>query len=136
MIPNFYLELLPDPVLLFSVPMEYKQCIVGYLLPILMDNTKFFNISNAEKEFSLFLSKSVHTDQIRELPYVHRIDDEFSVLRIYQDTHGINEHGVVYNISKHFFEKSIPIIYVNSFSNNYILVPSKHLDELHDWIEV
>ena len=136
MIPNFYLELLPEPVYLFSVPMEYKTNLIGYILPILMDNTKFFNISNQDNEFSLFLSKSKESEIIRNLPYVHRIDDEFSVLRIYQDTHAINEHGVVYNLSKHFFEKSIPILYVNSFSNNYILVPSKHIDELQDWIEI
>ncbi len=119
MLENFYLELLPDKVYLYSFDINYKKNILSLLLPVLLNDT-FFSMTQSEKEFSLFLSSS-SVDIINELNncgFVNHIDDEYSVLRIYQDTHNINEHGVVYKLSKLFFEKGVPILYVNSYSNN------------------
>ncbi len=140
MLENFYLELLHDKVYLYQFDVSCKKNILSSLLPVLL-NDSFFSMTQSEKEFSLFMSSKL-TDVILELnnfndskSSVNRIVNEFSVLRIYQDTHNINEHGIVYNLSKLFYEKNIPILYVNSYSNNYILIPTTAIKELDEWIE-
>ncbi len=140
MLENFYLELLHDTVYLYQFDLSYKKNILSALLPVLL-NDSFFSMTQSEKEFSLFISSKL-TDVINELDQYNRqfkcinhIVDEYSVLRIYQDTHNINEHGVVHKLSKLFYEKSIPILYVNSYSNNYILIPTSSIGELDEWIE-
>jgi len=140
MLDNFYLELLDDTVYLYSFDISYKKSILASLLPILL-NDKFFSMTQSEKEFSLFISSKL-TDVISELNNysdflirINRVIDEYSVLRIYQDTHNINEHGIVFRLSKIFYEKNIPILYVNSYSNNYVLIPSTAIKELDEWIE-
>ena len=140
MLDNFYLELLNDTVYLYSFDISYKKSILGALLPILLDD-KFFSMTQSEKEFSLFVSTKL-TDVISELNSfndtiirINHVVDEYSVLRIYQDTHNINEHGIVFRLSKIFYEKNIPILYVNSYSNNYVLIPTTAIKELDEWIE-
>jgi hypothetical protein len=134
MLDNFYLELLQDKVFLYNFNPMYKKEILGFIVPILLDE-HFFNITQNESEYSIFLSTK-HCKEIEKFPYLNKAEDEYSILRIYQNEHGINEHGIVYQLSKLFYEKSIPILYINSFNNNYILLPTKHLDELHEWIEM
>jgi hypothetical protein len=140
MLDNFYLELLDDTVYLYSFDISYKKSILGALLPILLDD-KFFSMTQSEKEFSLFVSTKL-TDVISELNSfndtiirINHVVDKYSVLRIYQDTHNINEHGIVFRLSKIFYEKNIPILYVNSYSNNYVLIPTTAIKELDEWIE-
>ena len=136
MLEHFYLELLNDKVYLYSFDITYKNSILSSLLPVLLNDT-FFSITQSENEFSLFLSTK-STDIINELNnygFINHINDEYSVLRIYQDTHNINEHGIVYRLSKIFYEKNIPILYVNSYNNNYIIIPTSAIKELDEWIE-
>jgi hypothetical protein len=136
MIDNFYLELLHDKVYLYSFDINYKKNILSSLLPVLLNDT-FFSMTQSENEFSLFLSsKSVEIiKELNNYGFINHINEEYSVLRIYQDTHNINEHGIVYKLSKLFFEKGVPILYVNSYSNNYVLIPSTSIKELDEWIE-
>ena len=140
MLDNFYLELLNDTVYLYSFDINYKKSILSSLLHVLL-NDKFFSMTQSEKEFSLFISSKLN-DVISELNNykdhlyrINRIIDEYSVLRIYQYTHSINEHGIVFRLSKIFYEKNIPILYVNSYSNNYVLIPTMEIKELEEWIE-
>lgn len=133
MFEDFSLELLADTVYLYSFPPEYKLEILGKLLPILLD-TSFFHILQSDSEFSLFISPK-YSNLLQNNMWLSRTHDEYCILRIYQTENAINEYGIVYKLSKHFFEKRIPILYNNSYNSNYIFVPKKHISELDDWIE-
>ncbi len=133
MFEDFSLELLKDTVYLYSFPPEYKLEILGKLLPVLL-GTSFFHILQSDSEFSLFISPE-YDKSIQQHMWMSRTHDEYCILRIYQTENAINEYGIVYKLSKHFFDKRIPILYNNSYNNNYIFVPKKHLSELDDWIE-
>lgn len=133
MIEDFSLELLHDTVYLYSFPPEYKLDILGKLLPVLVEHS-FFHILQSDIEFSLFISTK-YAKSIQDFMWLKRTQDEYCILRIYQPECAINEYGIVYKLSKHFFEKRIPILYINSYNSNYILVPKNHLSELDDWIE-
>jgi len=140
MLEDFSLELLHDTVYLYSIPPEYKLDLLGKCLPVLI-GSRFFHILQSDTEFSFFISPE-YEKSIEELrsrssvsSFLQRTHDEYCILRIYQSENAISEYGVVYRLSKHFFEKRIPILYSNSYNNNYIFVPKKHLSELDDWIE-
>jgi len=133
MFEDFSLELLKDTVYLYSFPPEYKLEILGKLLPVLL-GTSFFHILQSDSEFSLFISPE-YDKSIQQFMWMSRTHDEYCILRIYQTENAINEYGIVYKLSKHFFEKRIPILYNNSYNSNYVFVPKKHLSELDDWIE-
>lgn len=133
MIDDFSLELLHDTVYLYSFLPEYKLEILGKCLPVLLGSS-FFHILQSDTEFSFFISPE-YAKSIEDYSFLQRTHDEYCILRIYQSANAINEYGVVYRLSKHFFEKRIPILYSNSYNNNYIFVPKKHLNELDDWIE-
>jgi hypothetical protein len=133
-IDNFSLELIPTRVHLFNTHPENRKSILGHLLPILLD-TQFFCISQCDQEISLVIPIS-HAPLFSKLSGMNRMEETFAVIRIFQDTHQINEHGIVNKISKLFAERDIPILYINSFNNNYVLIPEDKLESLHDFIEV
>jgi hypothetical protein len=133
MLDNFYLELLHTTVYLYSIPIEYKKNILGHIMPVLLDS-KFYTIIQSDTEISIFTDEELVKEMV-ELPYIKKMNDQYSILRVYQDTHKINEYGVVYKLSQIFHQREIPILYVNSFSDNFILIPSKNMVDLQDFIE-
>lgn len=131
-IDNFSLELIPTRVNLYNTHPSNKSKIIGYLLPIFYDN-EFYCISQCDQELSMIIPHKYH-ETFRNLPSMNCMEDTFIVLRIFQDTHQINEHGIVNKISKIFTDKDIPILYINSFNNNYVLIPEDKQDALDDFI--
>jgi len=56
--------------------------------------------------------------------------ETYQALRVYQNDHGINELGVVSKLAKFFSDAEVSILYVNSFNNNFILVPTSEIGRL------
>lgn len=133
-IDNFYFELIPTRVNLFATNPANKPILLGSILPILL-NDDFFHISQHESELSLILPTK-YKENIQKHCALNTMPETFAVLRIYQEMHGINEQGIVAKISKLFAQKDIPILYLNSFNNNFVLLPEERLDDLHDFIHV
>ena len=129
---NFSLELIPTKVNLFNTHPKNIQSILGHLLPIFLDH-EFYCISQSDQELSLVIP-SKYSSTFSKFPNMNCMEDTFIVLRIFQDTHQINEYGIVNKISKIFTDKDIPILYINSFNNNYVLIPENKLEALDDFI--
>lgn len=53
---------------------------------------------------------------------------KYTVINIYEDIPGIDHVGIIYNISRLFLEKSIPILYINTYGHNLILISEEHLN--------
>ena len=58
---------------------------------------------------------------------LYSIYSEILVIKVNHYCHQINDVGVVREISDFFNTINIPIIYINSFNNNYILIDSEYL---------
>ena len=134
MIDNYSLELLHTRVHLYNIHPSHKQELLGFLLPILLD-ASFFHITQSEHELSLMVDAK-YASVLQARRNINSMPDTYAVLRIFQESHRINEQGIVAEISKWFATRDIPILYVNSFNNNFILLPEDRLDDLGDWIEV
>lgn len=137
---HFSLECFTSLVVLVHCHPNFKLQVLGYLLPMLSSTSyEFFSITQNADEFSMFIPISYAEKLVQELGHIVTImPNKYKVLRMYQDSHKIDEYGVVKELSSFFTEKNIPILYINSFNNNYVLYP-EHLDHLlqfdENWIE-
>lgn len=52
----------------------------------------------------------------------------YHVIDIHEDIPGIDHVGIIYQISSEFTKKNIPILYVNTYGHNLVLVS----DEYHN----
>jgi hypothetical protein len=126
-IPAFCYEEVSTKVTLFNIDLEYKQQIIGYLLPIILSSA-FYSITQSEDEFSFFIDveqAEIIQNALKKLHigYNH-MPEVYQIIRLYEDSHKINEHGIVAQISDYFAKQNIPILYINSFNNNFVLYPS------------
>ncbi len=143
MLTDFYFDLIDTKIQLLSVKTHDKNIVLPYILNLMYttetnNNTnKFFCITQGETELSLFVPDTVAQSILQNLPgYACGVSEKYTVLRVFQDTHMIEESGVVSEIAKFFAERNIPILYVNSFNNNYILVRERDQHVLDEFIEL
>ncbi len=133
MFDSFSLEILHDTIRIYSFLPTFKKDIIGYVLPLLYEDS-FFNITQCYDEISLFISKDIGM-KIEGFPFITSTNEDFRVIKLYHDQHKINDTGIVSEISNYFSSLNIPILYVNSFNNNFVIVHSKDIDKLKDFIE-
>jgi hypothetical protein len=136
---KFSIEILEEKVKLYKCSREeYKNILLKYKLyntddilchTQLKDEITLYHIvnivnnqeENNERSESLktnnhILSKLCISD--------HRI---YNVINIYEDIPGIDHVGIIHNISKLFLEKNIPILYINTYGHNIILVSEENM---------
>ena len=96
------------------------------LLKIWLDDTvKFITYTKTESEFSIILDEQciLTNFSVEELSIINIDQSTYLVLQIFEDNeNGINHVGIVSRLSKIFSDNNIPILYINSYNNNYILV--------------
>lgn len=54
----------------------------------------------------------------------------YSIIDIHEDVPGLDHVGIINMISKLFLEKNIPILYVNTFGHNIILISEEYMQEV------
>ena len=126
---KFSIEILDEKVKLYKCSREeYKNILSKYKLyniddilchTQLKDEITLYHIINNQEENKTnnhILSKLCISD--------HRI---YNVINIYEDIPGIDHVGIIHNISKLFLEKNIPILYINTFGHNIILVSEENM---------
>jgi len=123
LLSHYHFEIIKDKVKLYYSNVIFKKEIIGHIIPLLYTDS-FFNISHDGDEISLFIPTTFDVSNIKCL---YSQSNEFSVIKVNQDCHQINDVGVVREISDFFNTINIPIIYINSFNNNYILIDSEYL---------
>ena len=142
MLQDFYFEVVDTKVMLMCINIENKNQVLPYVLQLMYTtqsnntDTRFFCITQGATELSMFIPEQVALNVLQQLSgYISSFSEKYTVLRVFQDTHMIEESGVVTQISKFFAERNIPILYVNSFNNNYVLVRETDQHVLDEFIE-
>jgi len=85
------------------------------------DQNKLFSITRSHDEFTIIMDKSLDcfTDN-----YFYR---EIYIGYVLLDTGSfMEESGLLKKISTHFAQFEIPILYITTVNNNYLLVPKKY----------
>ena len=96
-----------------------------HILKILLDKNIFMSLTISpdeisyildEKYISLFESSEIIIDR-----------NKYNVYQLFNiDSNEIEYIGIVNKISSIFKEREVPILYINSFNNNFILVSSEY----------
>ena len=98
---------------------------MGYYDPIL----DILGYTVLENEVTFYLSLLPSNKATHEIFRMKCICDgrEYHVFDIHEDHPGIDHVGIIHYISKRFVEHSIPILYINTYGHNLILVEEEHV---------
>lgn len=125
---NFNLYAINNIVALVRIPKNLKDMYMKNIVELLFyKDNKFVTFSECQDEISIILDQSLITPF--ENNYDVQIMKDFKVMQIYEDQHGINHIGIVNKISGIFTQNNIPILYINTFNNNFILTSSNDYDK-------
>jgi hypothetical protein len=132
---NFHLEILPENIALIYYNKNYFNNVTFLLMKeVFFQNTfTFLSLTVCDNEISIFIDQSIaekfvntnDTDSNNFVP--SSIDRDYRAIRVYDSIDGISHIGIVKKISTLMAEHNIPILYVNSYNNNYILISDNDL---------
>jgi len=93
--------------------------------------SRFVHWNETQNEMSLFIDKKSCDFLLKSFPdevkqFMIYDDTIFVAFQLYTDENDIFNTGITSFISTKLAEQNIPIIYCNSFNNNYILVPETY----------
>jgi hypothetical protein len=120
---NYNLEILNSIIALVYIPKNlFHQYLVYLLKDVILDEEGiFYSLTVNEDEISLFIDQE--KIKIKEGMI---IDPNYKIIRIYDNSDGLGNVGIVSKLSSLMSKNNIPILYVNSYNNNYILIKENY----------
>jgi len=85
------------------------------------------NIKNPDPEITVYKYIADDDDLFREQSVVYD-PREYTVFNLHEDIPGIDHVGIVNYISGIFMEKEIPLLYINTYSYNLILISDDYIE--------
>jgi len=127
---KFSVLILPSKIKLYKCTKdEYKNIISKYSL---YNEEDILCKTMLEDEVTFYYNLKDHKDN----SYVHYVlskicvsdTRQYTVINIFEDLPGIDHVGIIYNISRLFLKENIPILYINTYGHNLILVSEEYLN--------
>lgn len=130
---DYFLSILDCDIILISQNYNNYKITHGLMKALFFSECEFVSFTKSNDELSIFMDKKSFDENI--LPIVNKDSfckeyELFRVLKIYNVYCGIDEIGVVKNISSFFSDNDISILYINSKNHNYILIKKKDFDNV------
>ena len=131
---KFSIEILPSKIKLYKCTRdEYKNIIDKYNL---YNDEDILCKTMIEDEITFYY----HIRNDKDNRYIHYIlskicvsdTREYTVINIFEDLPGIDHVGIIYNISRILLEKNIPILYINTFGHNLVLISDEYINNAID----
>jgi hypothetical protein len=123
---KLYLELLPNDISLYYIDINYKKDILFSLIQYLIPKKDLFlSLTINEKEISIICDSYI--DQYFETQDIIT-KKNYKCIKIYDDCDNIQQIGIVKKISTILTNIKIPILYINSFNNNFIILENPHIE--------
>ncbi len=138
---DFYVNILPNEVVILSVNKLKRTFLLHVMLELTMMNSKvinneqhFFSVTSTDDELSLItekqlLDEAIKTNKISTYDDYHSSCETYRVLQFHECGSGITHTGIVQYLSKLFSTENIPIIYINTYNNNFIIITSSNFDK-------
>lgn len=132
--PSFYVKILDCRIKLINI-MKYEldKFMFHILEPLFYSKHKnrFISFTQSNSEISLFIDTDSISEKFAELLRSNNIVSVMStcnyrVLQIYEQESGIDHIGIINNISYILTAHNIPILYVNSYNNNFVVIEEKY----------
>jgi hypothetical protein len=126
---SLYCEILSNNINLYSFHLDDKKNILLTLLELtLLEKNIFMSYTNNDTELSIFCDQIL--DKYIDKNIYYTVLKNYRCIRIYDTTDNINNIGIVSKISTLLKENNIPILYINSFNNNYILFEHHYINKI------
>jgi hypothetical protein len=136
---DFYVTILPNKVVILNINKLRRTELFQPMLEMTMmspkvSSTHFFSITSTDEELSLVTDEELLTNVIKQakidpLSDYNTFKTTHRVLQFHEGMSGVSHTGVVEYLSKLFSIHSIPIIYINTFNNNFILIASSDFEK-------
>jgi hypothetical protein len=112
-------------VKIICIPEILEKSMLLSLVRLMINNkSRFITYTKSHNEISLVLDNdTLNTFNPTELASVNIDPTDYRILQIFENSCGMNHIGIVSRLSRLFSENEIPIMYINSYNNNYILYP-------------
>jgi len=139
---KFSVEILEEKVKLYKCSKEeYKNILEKYKLyniddilcqTFLKDEVTLYHIVKKESISDRFCNEENKTNNYILSKLCISDQRIYNIINIYEDIPGIDHVGIIHNISKLFLEKNIPILYINTYGHNLILVSEENMSNAID----
>jgi hypothetical protein len=102
---------------------------------------KIYKLDHQIQSFNI-MTQTIIENEITVFKYIDDDDELFekhsvifdprsyNIINIYEDIPGIDHIGIVNYISSLFLKEDIPLIYINTFSYNLILISDDYIDQV------
>jgi len=129
---RFSVSLVPHRVQLYTCHRDvFPRILINRYYNIQQD---ILSISFLENEITLYVNVLDGNGAVHQvLQSICHFDPRiYHVIDIHEDIPGIDHIGIIYQISKRFVEKQIPILYLNTYGHNLVLVSEEHMTKAWD----
>lgn len=111
-----------------------------FSLAFLDRKVKLYKMSHSIKSTNI-MTETLLDDEITVYKYIAEDDllfqqhaisfdtQPYNIINIYEDIPGINHIGIVHYISGLFYKNKIPLLYINTFSYNLILISDEYFEK-------
>jgi hypothetical protein len=129
---EFFLTEYPNTqIALIHVNPVDKESIMHHIIQIMFySGNMFYSITESEKELSVFVDQRYIDNNILSS---FTIKKDYRIIQINEVNDGIDHIGIVNNLSNIFTLNNIPILYINSFNNNFVLI---HGDKYNEAMQI
>lgn len=129
---NYSFEILQENVVLlsFSVSEIDRYMFILNKLLFYSGNHRFISITSNKDELSVIVTENTIKQYLENNLQEHhnyiKYDIIYTVFKIHEYTTDIGKVGIVNNFSKIMSENKIPILYITTYNNDYILVETQY----------
>lgn len=127
---RFSVTLLPDCVRLYTCsPSVFEQTVHPHQFYRIHKDVLSITLLHDEITLYLYvkLEDTVNAENHSLLRRMTTYDPRlYYVFDIHEDIPGIDHVGIIHYLSRYFLERGIPILYVNTYGHNLILVSEDH----------
>jgi predicted amino acid-binding ACT domain protein len=135
---------------LFPTPPRFSSSVLPQCVKLYMCTVEIFAKLKTILKDEIMMSRTVVGDEVTLFVYYDISDDKnnnnfihtvlenhvtsfdskiYHIISIYEDIPGIDHVGIIADISTLFSKKGIPILYLNTYSNNLIIISEEWLEE-------
>lgn len=140
---DFSISLLPNEVVIMNITKNSRYKLLQPILELTLlrkEKNHFYSITSTDNELSIITDKSIFDEVVindtMELYYDFiSMTKTYRIMQFYEGVSGISHTGIVERISKMFNKVNVPIIYINTYNNNFILVDKNDLEKCKHIIE-
>ena len=122
---KYFVEKLDKTILLFKFhEHDRDKLIVSLIKNVLFKNDIFYYLASSDDEISLFIENYPEINELKNLncPCM----SNYNIIKVFGDVNNITHIGIVSILSTILAQSHIPILYVNTFNNNYILLEHEY----------